>query len=713
MLTSRRRWIALGMCLLAVPLVLYALLPSAAALVLQYLLSQQGYQQVTMRLGYPGWHTLHVPQVSLVKRFGATSLTLTVAQSRLDYDLASLFAGRLTRLTLGHVTLLVQGPGQEPAPPCQTPDTPPEGPGLFSWLTAGHALLRLPTLPVQTVVLERGRVWQACATGPLREVRLSGTVQQRDARLTGALTVQGQETAVYRLALMAAPGGEYNVTLHAEPAAARPLLALHTHIQPGPAGVSLDGTLAVDFTLLAPLLTALPAAMALPQVDGTLQAQWHAAVPPSIPLERVWQHSATSIVGEASCTVRLPNASALGHNFSVAMHAEVAGTPMEATYTLEGTLKQAHAVEEARWDVHGTLAMEAQQVRGTVGAASSVRWSKAHLGDVVLPTGTLRLTDLGTVRANWGSLAWEAGPVAVALQVPSLVWNAAQVRLTEAALTLDTVHGDARGWQAAGTLVASGQYEDMHITALTARMALQATDKVLRAPEPLVLSVRTLQAGVELQDIGLQLHPVWEPYQAVPVWVELRDLHATLLGGYLRSPGWRYTLGQRRHMFPVQVEHLDIQQLLQLEQQQGLEGTGHLDGTLPLMVTPTGVQVQDGYLEARAPGGVLRYHPTKAADLGAALSEAPLAFVMQALTNLHYNVLRLGVQYAEDGTLGLSARIEGHNPDWQQGRPIHLNLQVQENIPALLQSLRLLQGDGVQHSISEHLQRRPGKDTAP
>jgi len=78
--------------------------------------------------------------------------------------------------------------------------------------------------------------------------------------------------------------------------------------------------------------------------------------------------------------------------------------------------------------------------------------------------------------------------------------------------------------------------------------------------------------------------------------------------------------------------------------------------------------------------------------------------VLQALSNFHYNVLTLGVQYEADGTLHLTAKAAGQNPDWQQGRPIDFNLTVQENIPALLQSLQIVQG--IEQSIEEHLQRR-------
>jgi hypothetical protein len=40
--------------------------------------------------------------------------------------------------------------------------------------------------------------------------------------------------------------------------------------------------------------------------------------------------------------------------------------------------------------------------------------------------------------------------------------------------------------------------------------------------------------------------------------------------------------------------------------------------------------------------------------------------------------------------LQLQARLEGKNPDQKEIPPVHFNLTVQENVPALLKSLRLV-----------------------
>jgi hypothetical protein len=63
--------------------------------------------------------------------------------------------------------------------------------------------------------------------------------------------------------------------------------------------------------------------------------------------------------------------------------------------------------------------------------------------------------------------------------------------------------------------------------------------------------------------------------------------------------------------------------------------------------------------------------------------------VVEALSNFQYQVLDVTSDYKPGGDLNLQIRLEGENPDWQEGQPVHLNLNLEENIPALLRSLQL------------------------
>jgi hypothetical protein len=236
----------------------------------------------------------------------------------------------------------------------------------------------------------------------------------------------------------------------------------------------------------------------------------------------------------------------------------------------------------------------------------------------------------------------------------------------------------------------SGFYNNVLVNGLSTALRLEASGSdMFRMPEPATVTIAAIQAGVDITEIALR-------YQ--------RDLSATFLGGKVMSDGLRFDNTEAPHALTVKVEHIDLQQLLQLEQQQGLVGTGVLDGVIPVTLTPAGIKVQDGTLEARPPGGILQYRPTPETTPTLDVAPTQLQMVLQVLENFHYTVLKSQVQYAEDGTLLLAVRLEGKNPDWQASRPVHLNLTVQENILALLRTLQLLQG--IPQTIENRLQRR-------
>ena len=208
-----------------------------------------------------------------------------------------------------------------------------------------------------------------------------------------------------------------------------------------------------------------------------------------------------------------------------------------------------------------------------------------------------------------------------------------------------------------------------------------------------------MNSGVEVTNITMRAQGEWDLREPLPV-VEVRALNCEVLGGMVTSQGVRADLAHPPFSFTLLVRQLDLEKVLGLEQQKGLQGSGLLDGSIPITVTSRGVTIQDGQFEARPPGGVIRYEASPEAAKAETQANANMQLVLKALNNFHYNVLEVGAQYVEDGTLNLKVRLEGRNPDQKKSPPIHFNLTVQENIPALLKSLRLVQ------DIEESVQKK-------
>lgn len=250
----------------------------------------------------------------------------------------------------------------------------------------------------------------------------------------------------------------------------------------------------------------------------------------------------------------------------------------------------------------------------------------------------------------------------------------------------------------------SGLYREVAVQGFSTTLVLKTTgfDHVATR-QPAAVTVASVDTGVEFTNLKTTVDVDWTVSGTGPA-IELRDIQGELFGGTMTSPSVHVDLAKAPARLAISLREIDLAKVLSLEQQKGIDGTGLLNGTLPLTITAAGVSVKDGTIEAQPPGGVIRYTTTAEAGKLPAESDHSLRLVSQALNNFHYNVLRVGVQYREDGQLQLSARLEGKNPDMKKTPPIHFNLTVQENIPTLLKSLRVTQD--IEASLRQRVQKR-------
>jgi hypothetical protein len=177
-----------------------------------------------------------------------------------------------------------------------------------------------------------------------------------------------------------------------------------------------------------------------------------------------------------------------------------------------------------------------------------------------------------------------------------------------------------------------------------------------------------------------------------------------MFGGLVTSPGILVDVAKPPYHATVILRDLDLAKVLSVEHNQGIQGTGTLNGTLPVTITSGGMTVKDGMVTALPPGGVIHYGSAPESSKVISETNTQLHLVTQALNNFHYTLLRVGVDYAETGTLLLTARLEGRNPDLKKIPPVNFNLTVQENIPALLKSLRLV--DDIQDAVERKYKRQ-------
>jgi hypothetical protein len=373
----------------------------------------------------------------------------------------------------------------------------------------------------------------------------------------------------------------------------------------------------------------------------------------------------------------------------------------------------------SEWQAQGTLSLDGVRLDSNSWAFSPSMWSLGFVGDqagikadlrVDLPTRTEVLTAKiqQPLQGKQGTLHGTVGPV---------TFNSAEGRLSKFVMglppstdvvdgvfsvTVDASWSGGLGESASGMNMTSadaeivshklsGYYSGYVVKGLSTRMALHmdGPDSVAML-EPASIAATSIRSGIDISNLGARYQIQWRVLDQLPV-IDIQNFQCDVLGGKVRTTGLRVELNKPPFSTTFSLHNLDLARILSVEQQRGLQGTGVLNGTVPMTFTSSGVIVNDGLVEAQPPGGVLWYKATSVSSKSAAESDRQRQLVEQALNNFHYSLLRVGVRYQETGMLDLSARIEGKNPDLKDAPPIHVNLTVQEHLPTLLKSLRLVE----------------------
>ena len=82
-----------------------------------------------------------------------------------------------------------------------------------------------------------------------------------------------------------------------------------------------------------------------------------------------------------------------------------------------------------------------------------------------------------------------------------------------------------------------------------------------------------------------------------------------------------------------------------------------------------------------------------------------LALAIKALRNFEYRQMDVDVKLVPAGDLDLLVKLQGHSPDVEEGRPINFNLNVSENLPALIESLQA--SDTFSKRVQQRLSKQP------
>ncbi|MGH1462071.1 MAG: YdbH domain-containing protein [Neptuniibacter sp.] len=169
--------------------------------------------------------------------------------------------------------------------------------------------------------------------------------------------------------------------------------------------------------------------------------------------------------------------------------------------------------------------------------------------------------------------------------------------------------------------------------------------------------------------------------------LSLKEISAKLLEGEVRIEPFTLDPAEPDFSTSVTVQQIDLGEVLSLEQQQGLSGEGKLSGSFPLRFSQGELTIEDGGLFSLQPGGKIIFAPNPTV-LAYAATNVGLKIALEALENFHFDTLDIKLNYSKDGTAHLNTRLKGNNPDWNDGHPVDFTINIEENIPKLLQALQ-------------------------
>ena len=72
-------------------------LPSIASVLLEWWLQRQGYEQVEVSVGRPGFRSMTVPRIALTRRLTGEMVTVSMNSAQAEYTLLGLASGRVDR----------------------------------------------------------------------------------------------------------------------------------------------------------------------------------------------------------------------------------------------------------------------------------------------------------------------------------------------------------------------------------------------------------------------------------------------------------------------------------------------------------------------------------------------------------------------------------------------------------------------------------------
>ena len=238
----------------------------------------------------------------------------------------------------------------------------------------------------------------------------------------------------------------------------------------------------------------------------------------------------------------------------------------------------------------------------------------------------------------------------------------------------------------------SGFFKQFLFEGLNIRQDLAVLPR-LYSKTPGSFSLQHLIGGIDVYNSRADLNFLPAKNGTLPR-VRINDFSASLFDGTITSPDILYNLNRPDTTFTININKINLAKLIDLIKMDSLHVTGRISGAIPVTVKGKDISVDNGELHSEPPGGDIRYKPENMNQSGIT------GYALKAVEDFTYHSLKATAMYLPSGQLDLDISLQGKSPGLDTNRPVNLNIHAEQNLPALIQSLRFSRG------LTEKLDKR-------
>ena len=230
-----------------------------------------------------------------------------------------------------------------------------------------------------------------------------------------------------------------------------------------------------------------------------------------------------------------------------------------------------------------------------------------------------------------------------------------------------------------GELLFSGLTFDHELEIQPALQSLRATQ----------FDLKHIDSGITASNISTRLKLNTSGKQPLPR-IEIQNLRGEILGGNFTADDFMYDLNADTNRLNIKATNIDLAKIVETQQLEDITVTGRIDGTVPVIINTQGVSIEHGAFINDVRAGTIRYNPAAGTEQ---LKQNPLTGItLDALRDFRYSELSAGVDFTPDGVLTIELKLKGTSPELDTKRPVHLNINTEQNLISLLKSLRYAKG---------------------